>query len=84
MRERRVRFWAGCGGRLLPVPDYVLPDYTGCGKTEPTLLMASEPGEGSSWSPEELRSLVLAIYTDRYGLAASDSLVTGALASIAR
>src|ERR1700751_4853037 len=79
VRERRLRFWAGCGARLLPVPGYVLPDYTGCGGTEPILLMAGDPGEGSLWSPDELMSLVLAIYPDRYGLAGNDPLVTEAL-----
>ena len=83
VRERRIRFWAGCGARLLPVAGYVLPDYTGSGITEPILLMASDPRDGSAWSPAGLRSLVLAIYTDRYGLVGSDRLVTEALTSIA-
>jgi Acetyltransferase (GNAT) family len=82
VRERRLRFWAGCGAQLLPVPGYVLPDYTGSGITEPILLMASDPSDSTWWSPDQLRSLVLAIYTDRYGLAGSDPLVTDALASI--
>jgi len=84
VRERRLRFWALCGARLLPVPGYVLPDYTGSGFTEPILLMASDVGGRAPRSPAELRSLVLAIYTDRYGLAGSDPLVADALASIAR
>jgi Acetyltransferase (GNAT) family len=83
VRVRRLRFWAGCGARLLTVPGYVLPDYTGSGIIEPILLMASDPRDGTLWPPGRLRSLVLAIYTDRYGLAASDPLVTDALASIA-
>lgn len=84
VRQRRVRFWTGCGAQLLPVPGYVLPDYTGCGITEPILLMASDPGTNSPCSGDELRSAVLAIYTDRYGLISSDTLVTEALASITR
>jgi GNAT superfamily N-acetyltransferase len=81
-RQRRIRFWTSCGAELLPVPDYVLPDYTGCGKTEPVLLMASDPSAGSPCSGNELRSVVLAIYTDRYGLTSSDPLVTQAVASV--
>jgi GNAT superfamily N-acetyltransferase len=84
VRRRRLAFWSGCGASLLPVPGYVLPDYTGYGRTEPILLMASDPGHDASWSPDELRSLVLAIYTERYGLGPSDPLVTAALASIDR
>lgn len=83
VRQRRLRFWASLGARLLAVPGYVLPDYTGSGFTEPILLMASDPAGRSPRSPGELRSLVLAVYTDRYGLAGTDPLVTGALASIA-
>lgn len=82
VRQRRIRFWAGCGARLLTVPGYVLPDYTACGTTEPILLMASDTGTSSPCSGDELRSVVLAIYTDRYGLAKSDRLVAEALASI--
>jgi hypothetical protein len=83
VRRRRIRFWGGCGAEMLPVPGYVLPDYTGCGMTEPILLMASEPGTGSPCSGNALRSVVLAIYTDRYGLTSNDPLVTQALASVA-
>lgn len=82
VRQRRIRFWGQCGARLLTVPGYVLPDYTGCGMTEPILLMASDIGTSSPCSGDELRSVVLAIYTDRYGLTHSDRLVTRALASI--
>ena len=81
-RERRLRFWSGCGARLLSVPGYVLPDYTGSGITEPILLMAIDPSSSRPCPEEELRTVVLGIYTDRYGLASSDPLVTGALASI--
>lgn len=82
VRQRRIRFWADCSARLLTVPGYVLPDYTGCGMTEPILLMASDTGTSSPCSGDELRSVVLAIYTDRYGLTNSDRLVADALASI--
>jgi hypothetical protein len=83
IRERRISFWTACGARLLPAPGYVLPDYTGSGTTEPMLLMASVPAAGPP-VPQggQLRGLVLAIYTDRYGLTADDPLVSEALASI--
>jgi GNAT superfamily N-acetyltransferase len=82
IRERRIRFWTGCGARLLPVPGYVLPDYTGSGMTEPMLLMAGGPDAAPVVEGDELRSLVLAIYTDRYGLPGAHPLVSRALASI--
>ena len=81
-RERRIRFWAACGARPLPVPGYVLPDYTGSGTTEPMLLMAFAPAAGPPVHGGRLHRLVLAIYTDRYGLAPDDPLVSRALASI--
>jgi hypothetical protein len=81
-RERRISFWTGCGARPLPVPGYVLPDYTGCGTTEPMLLMAFAPAAGPPVHGDRLRRLVLAIYTDRYGLAPDGPLVSRALASI--
>jgi hypothetical protein len=83
IRERRVRFWAACGARLLPATGYVLPDYTGSGRTEPMLLMAATPAAVQPPQGHLLRRLVLAIYTDRYGMAADDPLVSRALASIA-
>jgi len=79
IRQRRMAFWTACGARLLPAPGYVLPDYTGSGVTEPMLLMASSPPVDGG----QLRQLVLAIYTDRYGLPPTDPLVRRALASIA-
>lgn len=82
IRERRIRFWTDCGARLLPVPGYVLPDYTGSGMTEPMLLMAGAPEATPVVEGDALRSLVLAIYTDRYGLPGTHPLVSRALASI--
>ena len=79
IRQRRICFWTAGGARLLPAPGYVLPDYTGAGFTEPMLLMAAS---GPSVTGEQLRELVLAIYTDRYGLPSDDPLVLAALASI--
>ena len=80
-RHRRIRFWTACGAELLPVPGYVLPVYTEAGVAEPMLLMAAAeelvPGE-------LLRGLVLAIYTDRYGMEPEDPLVARALASVPR
>jgi hypothetical protein len=83
IRRRRINFWTACGARLLPAPGYVLPDYTDSGMTEPMLLMAAGPGAFPSVQGDRLRQLVLAIYTDRYGLSPTDPLVSRALASIA-
>jgi GNAT superfamily N-acetyltransferase len=84
IRERRIRFWTACAARLLPAPGYVLPDYTGSGMAEPMLLMAATPAADDDRLVEgdRLKSLVLAIYTDRYGMTPDDPLVSRALASI--
>ena len=83
IRARRISFWTACGARLLQAPGYVLPDYTSSGTTEPMLLMAATRVAVPSVQGDELRRLVLAIYTDRYGLAPNDPLVSQALESIA-
>ena len=83
IRERRIAFWTACGARLLPVPGYVLPDYTASGTTEPMLLMAATPASGRPPQGDGIRRLVLAIYADRYGMAPDDPLVSRALASVA-
>ena len=83
IRARRISFWTACGARLLQARGYVLPDYTASGTTEPMLLMAATPAALPSVQGNVLRRLVLAIYTDRYGMAPNDSLVSRALASIA-
>jgi hypothetical protein len=83
IRERRISFWTARGARLLPVPEYVLPDYTASGTTEPMLLMAAAPAAAPAVHGDWLRKLVEAIYTDRYGMAPDDPLVARALASIA-
>jgi GNAT superfamily N-acetyltransferase len=83
IRERRICFWAECGARVLPVHGYVLPDYTASGTTEPMLLMAATPAGVPAVHGDELRKLVLAIYTDRYGMTADDPLVARALAAVA-
>jgi hypothetical protein len=82
IRERRISFWTACGARLLPVSDYVLPDYTGSGTTEAMLLMAATPAAVPAVQGDQLRKLVRAIYTDRYGLRPNDPLVSQAVASI--
>lgn len=82
IRQRRLSFWTACGAHLLPASGYVLPDYTASGMTEPMLLMAAAPAIDTPVRSEQLRSLVAAIYTDRYGLARDDPLVSRALASI--
>jgi GNAT superfamily N-acetyltransferase len=53
-------------------------------EVEPMLLMAAAPAAHSDRVVEgdRLKSLVLAIYTDRYGMASDDPLVSRALASI--
>lgn len=83
IRERRLSFWTACGARLLPVFEYVLPDYTGSGVTEPMSLMAATPAAAPAVTSDRLGALVKAIYTDRYCIAPDDPLVTLALASIA-
>jgi len=83
IRQRRINFWTACGARQLPVSGYVLPDYTASGTTEAMLLMAATPAAVSAVQGDQLRKLVRAIYTDRYGLPPNDPLVSRALASIA-
>lgn len=83
IRQRRIDFWTACGARQLPVSGYVLPDYTASGTTEAMLLMAATPAAVSAVQGDQLRKLVRAIYTDRYGLPPNDPLVSRALASIA-
>jgi hypothetical protein len=46
------------------------------------LLMASAPAAEPPVHGDRLRGLILAIYTDRYGLAPDGPLVSRALASI--
>jgi GNAT superfamily N-acetyltransferase len=82
IRQRRVDFWTACGARLLPASGYVLPDYTGCGTTEPMLLMAATSATTPPIEGDQLRSLILAIYADRYGLSATDPLVIDAIAQV--
>jgi hypothetical protein len=82
IRERRIRFWTACGARLLPATSYMQPDYTASGVTEPMLLMSATPAAVEPPRGNELRALVRAIYTDRYGMSADDPLVSVALASI--
>jgi hypothetical protein len=82
IRQRRIKFWTGCGARLLPAPGYVTPDYTGLGTTEPMLLMAASQAAAPSLAGDRLRALVLAIYSERYGMTPDDPLVSRALASI--
>jgi hypothetical protein len=83
IRERRIRFWTACGARPLPASEYVMPDYTARGATERVLLMAATPAGAPAVRGDRLRRLILAIYTDRYGMAADDPVVSRALASIA-
>ncbi|MEP7023402.1 MAG: hypothetical protein ABJB47_06225 [Actinomycetota bacterium] len=86
-RERRVclgriEFWRSCGCALLPIPGYVMPDFTGLAQPEPMLLMAA--GLDASPGPQagQLAQVVRAIYAGRYGLESSDPLVVSALATI--
>lgn len=82
IRERRISFWTACGARLLPVSEYVLPDYTGSGTTEAMLLMAATPVAVPAVQGDQLRKLVRAIYADRYGLRPNDPFVSQAVASV--
>lgn len=82
IRERRIGFWTGCGARLLPASGYMLPAYTESGASEPMLLMAAGPAAEPAIRGARLGNLVLAIYTDRYGISLDDPLVSRALASI--
>jgi hypothetical protein len=58
-------------------------DDTASGTTEPMLLMAATPAVAASVLGDQLRKLVRAIYTDRYGLPPNDPLVSRALVAIA-
>lgn len=81
VRSARVRFWASCGTAPLPVPGYVMPAITGTADPEPMLLMT--PAEvASKVTADELERLVLAIYSQRYGLSRTDELIRRALESI--
>jgi hypothetical protein len=82
IRQRRLSFWTASGARLLPVPGYVMPDFTARGVTEPMLLMAATAAAAPPVHGDQLRMLVTAIYTGRYGLAPDDPLVIRAVASI--
>lgn len=81
VREGRVGFWTRCGAVPLPVPGYVMPDFTGLAAAEPMLLMAASSAAPQAQG-ERLAALVLALYAERYGLPPADSLVTRALNSI--
>jgi acetyltransferase (GNAT) family protein len=82
IRQRRIAFWTVCGAQLLPAPGYILPDFTESGTAEPMLLMAAAPAATPLPQGDQLRSLVSAIYTDRYYLQPGHPLVSRALASI--
>jgi hypothetical protein len=81
VREDRVRFWTSCGTVPLPVPGYVMPDFTGLAAAEPMLLMAPDSAAAHA-KGDRLAGLVLALYAERYGLPLENSLVTVALNSI--
>lgn len=83
VREGRVGFWASCGTVPLPVPGYMMPDITPLAPPEPMLLMAASSAAAKAQG-DQLARLVLAIYTERYGLLPENSLVRQALDSIAR
>jgi acetyltransferase (GNAT) family protein len=82
VREGRVSFWRSCGTVPLAVPGYVMPDITGAGGSEPMLLMAPA-ATAARTDASGLAALVLAIYTQRYGLSPRDPMVRRAAASIA-
>ena len=81
VRRGRIGFWSRCGARALPVGSYVMPALTDGAHAEPMVLMAVDPGAGSP-SLADISGLVRAIFTEHYGLAAADPVVTAALDSI--
>ena len=81
VRRGRIGFWSRCAARALPVGSYVMPALTDGGHAEPMVLMAVDPGAGSP-SLADMSHLVRAIFTEHYGLAATDPVVTAALDSI--
>jgi Acetyltransferase (GNAT) family len=81
IRCGRIAFWQRCGAVPLPVPGYVMPAMTELGEPEPMVLMAADPA-GPAVRGEELTALVLAIFTEHYGLSAEHPQVLVALESI--
>lgn len=81
VREGRLSFWRSCGTVPLSVPDYVMPALTGTAGPEPMLLMAPA-ATAARTDASGLAALVLAIYTERYGLAPGEPMVRRALASV--
>jgi hypothetical protein len=84
VRTGRISFWERCGARLLPVDGYVMPDLAGLATPEPMRLMTFDSTSVAELGPAELAALVIALYTERYGLSASHPLALQALASIER
>jgi len=77
----RIAFWSRCGCQLLPVTDYVMPDFTGYASPEPMLLMAYDPATATI-SSGEVADVVLAVYSGRYQLGPEHPVVVAALSSI--
>lgn len=80
----RIAFWTRCGCQLLPVADYVMPDFTGLAAPEPMLLMACDPATPATpaMPSGEIADVVLAIYSGRYQLCPEHPVVAAALSSI--
>jgi GNAT superfamily N-acetyltransferase len=79
VRRRRLRFWQRLGFVVLPVHRFRVPRLDGDGD-EPMLLMASV--DTFDLPPDDLRTLVAAVYTQGYGLPESHELAIVALGSI--
>jgi len=77
----RIAFWARCGCQLLPVTDYVMPDFTGRASPEPMLLMACDPAVATI-PGGDVADVVLAVYSGRYQLGPEHPVVVAALSSL--
>jgi hypothetical protein len=77
IRERRIAFYQRLGLQLLPVLDYLPPHD---GPAHPMRLMAFDlPGHPGPPPGAELDAVVVAVYHDRYGLAADHPTVRATL-----
>ncbi|MEV6239106.1 GNAT family N-acetyltransferase [Lentzea sp. NPDC051838] len=76
IRRRRIEFYRRLGAVLLPVNGY-LPPQGSAGY--PMLLMAADYVDNDPAALDDLRRIVLAVYEHRYGMAATDPVVSKTL-----
>ena len=76
IRRRRIAFYRRLGAVVLPVKGY-LPPQGSAG--HPMLLMAADYVVNTPSAAEDLERIVLAVYEYRYGMAATDPVVTETL-----